>query len=194
MSKKEDFVMTAERQSEVVEIHSKFHDQITTQVGYVIRNQFDAEDIIQAVYIKIARFLDTFKSDLSALPTWVYNVTDSVIKDWFRTNHSEHYQQVSAFVDEDGNPTFNFTTPDRADSMVENDELKQRMLKAFRELKPKYRKIAVMYFVRELEYLEISEELNVPLGTVKGMISRCREMLKTELNDLYKVKKKKELA
>lgn len=176
------------------EMYKKHFASVKNHIGYRVSNRFDIEDITQLVFIKANRLLSTYKIEISAFSTWLHNITNSVIIDWHRTNHRDKYPLMSSFIDDDGNETFDATSPMSTDAGLEAQDLNKRLLKAFRGLKPNYRKIAVMYFIREMEHLEIADKLNVPLGTVKGMISRCRGMLKTQLNDIYKVKERKEVA
>ena len=46
-----------------------------------------------------------------------------------------------------------------------------------RKLKPNYRKIISLRYFDELSYVEIAEELDLPLGTVKARLHRSRELL-----------------
>jgi len=46
-------------------------------------------------------------------------------------------------------------------------------------------KIAKLYFTNEYKYQEICEELELPLGTVKGMIFRVREVLQEKVKSDY---------
>jgi RNA polymerase sigma-70 factor (ECF subfamily) len=45
------------------------------------------------------------------------------------------------------------------------------------KLKPRYRRLVELRYYQELSYEEISEELNLPLGTVKAQLFRAREFL-----------------
>jgi len=175
-------------------IFSEYQTQVFNYVNWKLGNQHDAEDVTQAVFIKVNRLLKTFNADLSAFPTWLRNITNSVLIDFIRTNHSEKYKAVSDFVNSEGNNNFQFANPEKADQIMENTELSERLDGAFYNLNPEYRRIATMYFVHEYKYEEIAEILKIKLGTVKGMISRSREMLKNELKDLHKVKAKLEMA
>jgi RNA polymerase sigma-70 factor (ECF subfamily) len=183
-----DFVMSEELSTEMDEIYRKYYPNILNLIRIKIGNLQDAEDITTEIFIKIARFIHTFNDDLALFPTWVYNVSMSVLRDWLRTNHQKKYPLTSTFIDKDGNQTFNFKSFEKTDDLVLKSEINERIIKAFRNLKSNYRKIAILFFIRDLNYNEISIELNLPIGTVKGMISRCRKMLKTELNDLYKIR------
>ncbi|MEX0822989.1 MAG: sigma-70 family RNA polymerase sigma factor, partial [Balneolaceae bacterium] len=54
---------------------------------------------------------------------------------------------------------------------------------AIKNLPEKYRQVIEMRHLEELSYQEISEHLDLPLGTVKAHIFRAREMLYKALKD-----------
>jgi len=45
------------------------------------------------------------------------------------------------------------------------------------KLKPRYRKLIELRYFHEFSYEEISEELELPIGTVKAQLFRARELL-----------------
>jgi len=45
------------------------------------------------------------------------------------------------------------------------------------KLKPRYKQLVEMRYFEELSYEEISDKLNLPLGTVKAQLFRAREFL-----------------
>ena len=175
------------------QVYNECHSQIYSHALRVVKNVHDAEDIRSNVYLKIQR-LESTKYDESkgtALSSWVHTVTNSVILDFFRTNHQDRYKAVSDFIQGDSlynDSPFQFIAPAKADSDILNKELQSKIAKAFRTLKPKYRKIAILFFLRDLPYVEIAEIVDVPMGTVKGMLSRARQKLQAELDGLYNFK------
>ena len=46
-----------------------------------------------------------------------------------------------------------------------------------KKLKPRYRTLIELRYFKEYSYEEISEELDLPLGTVKAQLFRARELL-----------------
>jgi RNA polymerase sigma-70 factor (ECF subfamily) len=188
--------LTAEQQSKFAYIYAETHSQVQNHVRRVVRHEHDSEDVAMDVFIKIQKLIKnpvtTFDENKSSLSTWVHTVTNSVILDFFRTNHQDHYKAVSDFIQNDAtvpdSSPFQFVSPAKADSEILNAELHSRIAKAFRTLKPKYRKIAILFFLRDLPYVEIAEIVDVPMGTVKGMLSRARQKLQTELDGLYNFK------
>ena len=55
---------------------------------------------------------------------------------------------------------------------------KERLMRiVVRKLNPNYRKIITLRYFDELSYVEIAQELDLPLGTVKARLHRSRELL-----------------
>ena len=175
----------------IADVYIEFKQIVFNYLYWKLRNYHNAEDVTSLVFKKINRLLSTFDINLSTLSTWINIITNSVLIDYVRKNkiRRDNYMVVSDFTNVEGENSFEFISTEKT-NIVENQELKDRLVTAFRKLKPNYRKIATLYFIREYKYKEISELLDIKLGTVKAMISRCREMLKTELNDLYSTAKK----
>ena len=183
---------------DIDKVYKQYSAQVFGFLNYALGNHHDAEEATNDVFLKIARLQENpetrFNKNLSAFPSYLHTVTDSVMKDAIRTNHQKHYKAVSDFADADGKSFFEFLSSEKADKLMERKEVRARIEKAINGLKPNYNEVARLHFVEELKYREIAVELNMKEGTVKGMVSRCREMLKTELKDIYIVQKKKELA
>lgn len=180
------------------QIYSETHEHVLSHTFRIIKNFHDSEDVTMKVFAKISRLNKSdetrFDPKKSALSTWIYMITNGLILDYFRTNKNKKHKFVSDFGNEhDPKNNFEFEAPkqNNPDSEILKNETQQRIVKAFHDLKPNYRRIGVLYFIREHTYEEISDMLNIPMGTVKGMLSRCREKLQTELKDLHTVKKVK---
>jgi RNA polymerase sigma-70 factor, ECF subfamily len=176
------------------EIYKAERSNVINYINWKLNNMADAEEVANDVFVKVNKHLNSFDASKSTFSSWLRTITNRCIIDFYRTDHTDHYSNVSDFVNsETGDETFQFVSSQNseADFNLENSELSAKLLKSFRTLKPKYRKIALLYFVREKQYEEIAEICNVPMGTVKGMISRCREMLQAELKGLYNVRKPK---
>ena len=57
------------------------------------------------------------------------------------------------------------------------------MRQAVQLLKPRYRRLVEMRYFDELSYEEISEKMDLPLGTVKAQLFRARDLLYNILKD-----------
>ena len=175
-------------------VYYECHDQIYQHALSVVKNIHDAEDIRSDVYLKIQRLecAQFDESKKASLNTWAHTITNSVILDFFRTNHQEHYKAVSDFADgnDEEKTYFSFVAPEstRADSVVLASEIKNSVNNAIDELKVNYRRVAILYFLWDLPYTEISDIVNVPMGSVKGMLNRSRTRLQEALKGVYDLK------
>jgi len=183
-------VLNTGKEVTLVTLFTDFREMVFNRALSVVKNYHDAEDICSDVFVKIDRLMKNdatrFDASRSAAKTWVYTITNSVILDFFRTSKSDKYTSLSDFVDSAGNEVFNFIAQvkNNADAKVLTSEIQEKIRLAFGSLKIKYRRVAVLYFLKEYEYSEIAEMLNIPLGTVKGYIFRIREQLQCSLNDV----------
>lgn len=67
---------------------------------------------------------------------------------------------------------------------VESMELQSSIQKEISKLPDKYRSVIVLKYIEELSLKEISEILDLPLGTVKTRIHRGREALRKQLRSM----------
>ena len=167
----------------------------------IVKNFHDSEEVCNDVFLKMIRLnakpQTAFNPDLSALSTWIRTITHSVVLDYFRTNHQEHYVPVSNLVsdgqkeNEESKVYYQFVAPktDKADEVVLTAEIRSKINNAIDKLDVKYRRVAILYFLWEYEYNEIADILSVPMGTVKGMLYRSRAKLQDSLKDAYMLRK-----
>ena len=63
----------------------------------------------------------------------------------------------------------------------EQEAIREQKIKIMREvvtkLKPRYKQLVEMRYFKEMSYDEISQELDLPLGTVKAQLFRARDFL-----------------
>lgn len=182
------------------EIYTQTNEIVLNHALNIVKDVQHSEDITMQVFAKIDRLnknpLTCFNPEKSKITSYVITVTNSMIIDFFRSNKNKKFKFVSDFTNEDNKETFEFEAPmqSNADNNVLTTETQKRIEKAFHDLKPNYRRIGVLFFIREHSYDEISKMLDMPIGTVKGMLSRCREKLQIELKDLHVVRKTKAIA
>lgn len=174
--------LTADEMQRFNNIYAKHFNEILNYIKFKVNCVEDAEEIAIDTFEKVCRYMDSFDESKSKFTTWLRNVANTCISDHYRVDHTDKEICTSDFADaESGKVLFTFHADDETDSLAESHEFQSKVARAFRKLKPKYRKIATLYFLREKEYAEIAEICEIPMGTVKGMISRCRGMLQLEL-------------
>ena len=67
---------------------------------------------------------------------------------------------------------------DPEEEMVRDQRL-EAMRQVVEKLKPRYKQLVILRYFKEYSYDEISQELDLPLGTVKAQLFRARDFLST---------------
>jgi RNA polymerase sigma-70 factor (ECF subfamily) len=124
-----------------------------------------AEDVVQEVFVKVYRSLDSFKGD-SKFTTWLFRVTRNQCVDTLRRT-----RRVPAPVDPvDVDPG---DSEDVAGGAVTTTWLREAM----RALPPEDRDALSAVGLFDLAYRDAAAVLGVPVGTVKSRVFRARRAL-----------------
>lgn len=159
------------------------HEKIVYNVALRMMNHSeDAKDISQEVFLKAYRNIANF-DERSAFSTWLYRITTNTCIDEMRKRKGKQsYSLEEELENEDG--TMQRQIADEGDTPEESllrEERKSEILQALENLSAEHKAAVVLRDVKGLSYEEISEILDLSLGTVKSRISRARNQLKTEI-------------
>ncbi len=125
----------------------------------------DAEDCIQDAFVKIYRSIGSFKFE-SAFSTWIHRILVNTCL----THRSR--AQISYDM---------FEEP-KAEQKTEYHFL-ELLEKEISKLTEGYKSVFVLYEVEGFNHIEISEMLNITVGTSKSRLSRAKEILREKLKD-----------
>ena len=134
----------------------------------IVNNQTIAEEMLQDVFVKIWKHIDTYDAEKGTLFTWMLNITRNTCKDYFRSKQY-NYQKIIAQEELDHIPSK--YVPQTTSNQAEIHDLDLLTQK----LEPKYKDIIDLVYVFGYSQEQVSEKLNLPLGTVK---TRSRVALK----------------
>ena len=119
-----------------------------------------------------------------AFSTWLYRIATNHTIDYLRKKKLSTISLDEPVSSWEGTSVREFADPEsHADKPVFDRERKQWVAQAIERLPEKYRQVIVMRHMEELSYDEISEALELPLGTVKAHLFRARELLNKALRD-----------
>ncbi len=130
----------------------------------------DADDACQEALIKIVRSLPRFDGR-SSFGTWAYRIATNASLDELRKRQRRPSLHA---VDEDHRPELVDT---QANGYAEQFPDRLLLDDALDRLPEDLRIAVVLRDVADLDYAEIAEALDVPIGTVKSRISRGRAAL-----------------
>ncbi len=140
-----------------------------------------AADATQTTFIRAFDALANFRGD-SAFSTWLYRITMNVCLDELRKRKNQPLSLVTEDSEDDTSEEREI--PDEADEPGARAEQLERQTivhEAIGRLPEDYRTIVVLYDIRGLSYQEISEVLEIALGTVKSRLNRARLALREEM-------------
>lgn len=148
------------------------YDTVRAVCHRIVSNRADAEDATQHALIAIVRALPQFDGR-SKFSTWVYRIATNAALDEVRRIRRRPFpsDDPASLVA----PAARHTTTARDGSeAVESRIVVQEALQALPE---EFRVVLVLRHIADLEYDEIAEVLDIPVGTVRSRLSRGRTQL-----------------
>ncbi|GAB1370025.1 sigma-70 family RNA polymerase sigma factor [Candidatus Kapaibacterium sp.] len=167
-------------------LQKKYHRIISSLIRKMIKDEDDIDDLVQETFIKAYRALDRYQSNYT-FSAWIYKIASNTCIDFLRKKRLNiiSLDEPIGGTDEDDGMTIeiedNSYTPDIE---VINSERRNALNNAVENLPEKYRIIIKMRHEDELDYNEIAEKLDLPLGTVKAHLFRARKLLFDELKNV----------
>jgi RNA polymerase sigma-70 factor (ECF subfamily) len=164
--------------ADIVEIYSNS----IFQLGYrMLGNRHEAEDIAQEAFIRAYVNIKSFNQDLK-FSTWLFRIATNLCIDRIRKKKPDYYLDAEV-SGTDGLTMYSQLSSNSPlpENELESLELHETVQKEILKLPEKYRSVIVLKYMEELSLNEISEILDMPLGTVKTRIHRGREALRQQL-------------
>jgi RNA polymerase sigma-70 factor (ECF subfamily) len=152
----------------------RHYDRIHAVCRRIAGGTRDADDACQEALIKIVRNLPRFDGR-SSFGTWAYRIATNASLDELRKRQRRPSLHA---VDDEHRPE---TVDPDADAYTERFPDRLVLDDALDRLSEDLRTAVVLRDVADLDYAEIAEVLEVPVGTVKSRISRGRSALAAEL-------------
>lgn len=163
----------------LIDAHKK---QIYRLCYQLTNNKFDADDLFQDTWVRVARNIDCYDENKS-FETWIYTITINLYKDRYRkqkrwmniikdffTNEKKDFEMSKASLDEF-----------HPESRLIDRECAKELEVFLNGLPDNFRIPVILYYFKEMNYNQISAVLDIPVGTVKSRLSRGIQKLKKAL-------------
>ena len=144
----------------------------------------EADDLTIEAFSKAFRSLHQY-SPTHAFSTWLFTIASNNGIDFIRKKRLETVSINKLYKQSDDDETeiqIASSGPTPEEKVITEQRIKI-MRQAVQLLKPRYRRLVEMRYFDELSYEEISEKMDLPLGTVKAQLFRARDLLYNILKD-----------
>jgi RNA polymerase sigma-70 factor (ECF subfamily) len=143
----------------------RYRERIVRLASHVLHNPRDAEDVAQEAFVKAFRQIDQFRGE-SGFYAWLYRIVINLCLDRMRRKCSTAELSFEATI----LPTIHGHNPD-LDKRLAVEQILDT-------LSPPMRAALVLREVEGMDYAEISEVLQIPLGTVRSRLNTAREQFR----------------
>jgi RNA polymerase sigma-70 factor, ECF subfamily len=149
------------------ELVDRHKDLVFALIARTVQDRSRAEDLAQDVFLRVHRGLPYFRGE-ARLSTWIYRIVANVcLQDQGRT------PKTAPLDEEHGGSAL--ATVDRQFTDL---EVRDRLEKAIARLPANYRLLVAAHYLRGVQYEELAEALQLPLGTIKTQLYRAKQQLR----------------
>jgi RNA polymerase sigma-70 factor (ECF subfamily) len=163
---------------------TKHRGRIYAMIYNMVKNDADAWDLSQEVFIKAWKALPKFESR-ARFSTWLFRISHNAVYDWLRKRRIQGDGELNdevfdAAKIEPGAPT-RPKQDQQPDQALEQSELRQSIDQALNKLSDEHREVVVLREVQGLDYKEIADIIGSSLGTVMSRLYYARQKLQQYL-------------
>lgn len=165
---------------------TKHRGRVYAMIQNMVRNEADAWDLSQEVFLKVWKALPKFEAR-AQFSTWMYRITHNVVYDWMRKRKLQLAGELDdGLLDRERIAVGARATPvqeARPDQALQNQELRGRIEAALDKISPEHREAILLREVNGLEYKEMAVVMDCSIGTVMSRLFYARKKLQTLLTN-----------
>lgn len=152
----------------------RFKVRVYNTCFFLLRSAADAEDVAQETFVRAYNNLDKYDPKLP-FAAWILAIARNLSINLKRQPQSRTIPMDIQNVAAGGRgPAASTGNPE---TIVEGAMGLSAVQEAIREIQPEFREALALRYVQKLSYQEISDQLKVPMGTVKSRLFNGRERL-----------------
>ena len=155
------------------ELVDQFKHLVFALIARTVADRSRTEDLAQDVFLRIHRGLPYFRGE-ARLSTWIYRIVINVCSQ----ERSEAQTRGAAKQVSLDDPDSHLPAPSTVDRRFSDFELRDRLEKAIQQLPAQYRILIAGHYLQGLQYEDLAEAMQLPLGTVKTQLHRAKRQLR----------------
>jgi RNA polymerase sigma-70 factor (ECF subfamily) len=144
---------------------------------WLVRNEHDAEDVVQEASLRAFRYFRTFAGGNGR--AWFLRIVRNICFD-----RRDRFQPATDSFDEEQHSGAQ-PAADPEMLLLQTDDVRL-IEQALRNLPDRFRELLVLRELEDLTYREMADVMGIPIGTVMSGLSRARQALLVALNNELK--------
>lgn len=156
------------RELDIADLYRRYGDLVVGRCRTLLRNDSDAQDAAQEVFLKAHRYKDDFRGD-SSPSTWLFRITTTTCLNWIRTRKRRPEDPVEDFASSPFQPY--------QDSMLSQIALRQLVNLVLQQEDERTRDCVVYFYADGMTHDEIGELLGLSGAAVRKRISTFRNSI-----------------
>lgn len=157
----------------------RYQQRLFNAMAHTVGSREEAEDVVQDAFVQAFVNLNRFEKK-SRFYTWLYRIALNVRCSRARRKRPKALGEAATELAA-RQPDHSPTAAQQAITSERCDQLQA----ALQELTEEYREIVILREIEQNNYEEISEILDIPVGTVRSRLHRARSQLQTILQSRY---------
>jgi len=167
-----------------IELVNRYKDKLINFIFNYLGDLESSEDVVQETMIKLYQKKHYYK-EIAKFSTWLYTIAKNLANTELRKRKQRKTTLLSQFSKDYKTYELPSNDPEPGQE-IQTDIVNKIIRDAVDQLSEKFKIVIVLRDIQGLSYEDISEIINVPIGTVKSRINRARLQLQVELKHLKK--------
>nr|WP_320022720.1 RNA polymerase sigma factor [uncultured Draconibacterium sp.] len=162
-------------QSAFSELYERFNQRLYYYFFRMLGNDKEvANDFLQDIFLKIINKPELFKPGYK-FTSWIFTVAHNMCKNEYR------HREVRKIISNDENPDQFLTDENSYEEMLKKEQLITQLFTEIEYLEEDQKAILLLKYKENFSLKEISEILELPLGTIKSRLYYARVELTKKL-------------
>ena len=165
-----------------VELVNRYRDRLMSFVFQFVGDMEQAEDVVQDTMLKLYEKKHYYR-EIAKFSTWLYTIARNLANTELRKRKRRKTTLLSQMSRDEKDYDLPAVQPETGQG-VQREFVEKRTQTAIQQLPEHFKTVIILRDIQELSYEDISNIVEVPIGTVKSRINRARLQLQAELSDL----------
>jgi RNA polymerase sigma-70 factor (ECF subfamily) len=157
------------------QVWEAYHVPLRQFIRAQVRDEQQADDLLQEVFLKIHTYLDTVRAP-EKVSNWLYQIARHVITDQYRLQQSKATIPLSDALAE------RLAIPEEAEENEAVQRLLPSLLPLVQRLPRRYRQALLLIEVEGLTQKALAEQLGLSFSGTKSRVQRARDQLRKLLS------------